>query len=78
MRSRTEPGKGIWQDGWEEELREDFRARRPREGDTWGTAKDQKEALIAVNISANTERPSGVRQQGCNEKFQEDRQTESA
>lgn len=55
----------------------DFRARRPREGDTWGTGKDQGE-VIAVKISANTVRPIGVRQQGCNEKFWEDRQTGSA
>lgn len=55
----------------------DCRARRPRKGDTWGIGKDGKEA-IAVKISANPARQSGVRQQGCNDTFEEDKQTRSA
>lgn len=63
------PVKGGDQDwAWERHLarwlgtraqRIDFRARRPREGDTWGTGKDQKE-VIAVKISTNTVWPFGL------------------
>lgn len=63
------PEKGGDQDwAWERHLarwlgtraqRTDFRARRPREGDTWGTGKDQKE-VIAVKISTNTVWPFGL------------------
>lgn len=53
------------------------RAGRPRKGDIWGIEKDWKEA-ITVQISANPVRQSRIRQQGCNEKFEEDRETGSA
>lgn len=74
---KIEPGKGTWQNGWEPEHREQTSGQEDQERETWGTGKDQKK-VIAVKISTNTVRPFGVRQQGCKEKFWEDRQIGSA
>lgn len=67
------PGKMAGNQSSENRLQ----GKKTKRGDTWGTGKDQKE-VIAVKISANTVRPWRVRQQACNEKFREDRQTGSA
>lgn len=55
----------------------DCRARRPRKGDIWRIGKDRKE-VTAITIYANLVRKTQLRQEGCNEKFEDRREIGSA
>lgn len=58
-------------------LRKEIAGQEGQERETWGIGKDRKE-VTAITIYANLVRKTRLRQEGCNEKFEDRREIGSA